>query len=265
VEQAIAYEIQRHVALIEDGEQDKIVQETRGWDEVKQSTFSQRAKESSHDYRYFPEPDLPKMHIDEIPEFAQDALQKTIGFLPWDLRNLYVGLGMQSTMSETIVADPALQRFYSAVCDKMKDNNTNKILAANYLTTDILGAMAKNDYTGKPVQELDADEFTQLILLVSDNKLSSRGAKDTIAIWLKTGGSPAEIAEKNGLMQISDVSDLTMIIKDILSKNISVVDEYRAGKSQALQFLVGQCMKATKGAANPKTLQEIITKEIESR
>jgi len=259
VEQAIAYEIKRHTDCIENGE--PILQETRGWDETKQKTFSQRVKESSHDYRYFPEPDLPKLQLDEIPEFAADEIRKTIGVLPWNLRKEYVESGIQSTMAETIVADPILQGFYSAVCNALQSRE-DRILAANYLTTDVIGSMAKTGYEGKSLQELIPEEYAALVTLVSNSKLSSRGAKDTITIWLKTGGDPENIAKENNLMQISDIADLTMIIKDILSKNASTVAEYKAGKTQALQFLVGQCMKATKGAANPKALQEIISKEI---
>ena len=125
-----------------------------------------------------------------------------------------------------------------------------------------MGNMSKPGYLGSSLTNLDTKDFAQIIRLVSSGTISSRGAKDTITIWLTSGGNPEDIAKENGLRQISDIGDLTNIIKDILVAHETVVVEYKAGKEQALQFLVGQCMKVTKGAANPKTLQEILTKEI---
>lgn len=259
VEQAIGYEIKRHKELLAQGE--KISQETRGWDETKQKTFSQRAKESSHDYRYFPEPDLPKLQLDEISEFQAVELRKTISIPPWDLRKQHVQDGLKETIADMIVSNPDLQEFYTDVTKELGTQN-ERLLSANYLTTDILGNMSKPGYAGRSLTDLDAKEYAKIIRLVSSGTISSRGAKDTITIWLNKGGDPGEIAKENGLTQISDIGDLTSIIKDILVAHETVVAEYKAGKEQALQFLVGQCMKATKGAANPKTLQEILVKEI---
>lgn len=259
VEQAITYEIQRHKDAIADGE--KIIQETRGWDENKQRTFSQRIKESSHDYRYFPEPDLPKLQLDGIASFSKEELKKTIPRLPWELREEYRARGLQDKIIEVIVGDTDIHEFYSGVCGIISDEKA-RVLAANYLTTDILGNMSKPEYAGRPLKMLDVREYAKLIHLVMTGVLSSRGAKDTLSLWLTTGGDPEVIANEQGLLQISDVENLAGTIRTVLKENMNAVSEYRAGKEQALQFLIGQCMKATRGAANPQTLKIMLVDEI---
>lgn len=259
VEQAISYEIKRHRELLTRGE--KITQETRGWDENKQKTFSQRMKESSHDYRYFPEPDLPKLQLDEIPHLSSAKLRSTPLVTPWDLRTKYIEAGLQETMAETLVGNVGLQLFYASVCSKLTTKE-ERTLAANYLTTDVLGTMSRVGYEGRDLPDLQPDEFARLIGLLTEGTISSRGAKEILVIWLQDGEDPVSIAKKHNLVQVSDTSALIAAIHEVLAKNGKVVEEYRAGKAPALQFLVGQCMKVTKGSANPQKLQELLIAEI---
>ena len=259
VEQAIAYEIKRHTELLARGE--KIIQETRGWDENKQQTFSQRLKEESHDYRYFPDPDLPKLYISEIEGFDKKSLQATLPTLPWELRDAYIKQGMQTQTAHLLVNNPSLNALYTDVVTILKDKD-QIALATNYLTSDLWGTVTKSDYDGREVNELQVENFAEIIQMISDNTLSSRGAKDVLAEWLHRGGSPKEIASSLGVVQVSDENALEEVVKAILKDHQDVVEQYKDGKESALQFLVGQGMKATKGSANPAVLQGLLKKTI---
>jgi aspartyl-tRNA(Asn)/glutamyl-tRNA(Gln) amidotransferase subunit B len=261
VEQAIEYEIKRHTAALQAGE--KIVQETRGWDENRQKTFSQRLKENSHDYRYFPDPDLPKLFVSEIPGCDSTSLRDSLPELPWDIQKRYVAEGIQPTIAAVLVANLALQRLYAGVCAVLL-TTSEQVLAANYLTTDIIGLLSTSGYEGRSIELLDPAEFAEIIRMVQEGVLSSRGAKDLLAYWVVEGGKPRELAATKGLIQISGDDEIINIIKDILSKHESVVMEYKNGKTTALQYLVGQGMKASRGAANPTMLTELLQKELDA-
>jgi aspartyl-tRNA(Asn)/glutamyl-tRNA(Gln) amidotransferase subunit B len=259
VEQAIAYEIKRHTELLQKGE--KILQETRGWDEEKQKTFSQRVKEESHDYRYYPDPDLPKLYLSEIPECDSKKIRESLPVLPWDIREQYEKEGMKTQTIELLVNNRALNNFYSTVKTQLQ-KEAEHILAANYITSDLLGTITKPAYAGIAIEAMDTKMFARLIELVSTNTVSSRGAKEILSVWVTEGGDPEKIGKKLQVMQISDASALESVIKEILNDNASVVEDYKNGKESALQYLIGQGMKATKGAANPALLQELIKKTI---
>ncbi len=256
VERAIAYELNRHEELLSSGE--KVAQETRGWDEANQKTYPQRMKEEAHDYRYFPDPDLPKLLISEIPEFAQDKLN--LPELPWVKRERYKkDFAMTDDAAALFVEYPEAARFIEAVEKNLPDKSA-LALAINYSASDIIG-LAKAD---KDVDQVFAslrfspENFSELIKMVHDKKLSSRGAKDTLAIMYKNGGEPASVAASAGLIQKSDEGELKAIVEKILENNSKVVSDYKSGKESALQFLIGQGMKATKGAANPEMLKAIV-------
>ena len=261
VEQAIEFEIKRHTELLEHGE--KIIQETRGWDENKQKTFSQRIKEESHDYRYYPDPDIPKLYIDEISSFSKDVLRESLPQLPWELRKIYIEEGMKEQTVELLVGNQPLNKLYQNIL-KYVDTKENAVLTANYLTSDILGLMSKPNYTGMQIENMDAKEFAELIGLLSKNILSSRGAKDVLAIWVQEGGNPKDIAERINVVQISNDSELKAIISKIVAENTSLVKEYREGKDSVLQFFIGQGMKATRGAANPEKLKDLFCEELKA-
>lgn len=251
VERAILYEIERQSKLLEHGE--KVIQETRGWDEGKQQTFSQRLKEESHDYRYFPDPDLPKLKISEIPEWSEKNLRNEMPELPWEKRTrLIESYGVKKETAEIFVQDATLGTFFETVAKTMHDKK-GFMLAENYITSDLAGLMKGSESTGGA----DAENFSKLITMILESKVSSRGAKDILAIMYQEGGSPEMIAEREGLLQKSDEGELTKIIQKILSEHPNVVADYKAGKSAALQFFIGQGMRVTKGSANPETLKNL--------
>jgi aspartyl-tRNA(Asn)/glutamyl-tRNA(Gln) amidotransferase subunit B len=253
VEQAIEYEFKRQTELLEAGE--SVVQETRGWDETKGITFSQRLKELSHDYRYFPDPDLPKLRISEIPEFQN--LKSTIPELPWQKRGRYKkDYGIKAEDAEMFVTTPELSRFFEAVVKDLPEDKKLVTLASNYITNDLIKLIA-GDYARLEKQDKN---LASLVAMISAGEVSSRGAKDILAEMMATGESPKGIAEAKGLFQKSDTDELQSIVEKIIADNPKVVADYRAGKSASLQFLIGQGMKASKGSANPEILKDLFTK-----
>ena len=248
VERGIAYEVERQVKELESG--GEVVQETRGWDDNKQVTFSQRKKEGSADYRYFPEPDLPKMKLSEIPEFSEDVLRKDLPELPWEKRARYIEHGLGEDQAELLVSDMELAGFFDETIENMSDGE--RTLAANYLTSDVAGARAEG-----AVLSFSSGHFASLIKMVTDGDLSSRGAKDVLKLMFESEEGPQVLAEREGLLQKSDEGELKTIAERIVADNPSVVEDFKSGKESALQFLIGQGMKATKGSANPAILQKI--------
>ncbi|TSC61508.1 MAG: aspartyl-tRNA(Asn)/glutamyl-tRNA (Gln) amidotransferase subunit B [Parcubacteria group bacterium Gr01-1014_48] len=258
VERAIAYEIERQTRALESGE--KIKPETRGWDEGKQKTFSQRAKEESHDYRYFPDPDLPKLYLSEIPEFSEEVLRKRLPELPAAKRERYRReFGMKAEDIEVFVVDSNFALFFESVAKRLGDDKKKIALAVNYCTSDLVG-LSHGEIKASLFERVTPAFFIALIEMISANELSSRGAKNILEIMHRDGGDPHEIALREGLLQRSNSSELEAIARQIMESNPSVVAEVKAGKAAALQFLVGQGMKASKGAANPALLQELFKK-----
>ncbi len=259
VERAIAFEINRQIELIESG--GNVVQATRGWDETKQSTFHQRFKEGSADYRYFPEPDLPKLYLSDIPEFAHDALRASLPELPWERRARYAErYALKENDVAYIGATAERAEFFDAVTEALDNSKELVALAANYIVSDLGGIYAKKD--SEDYASLDPKMFAKLIRLVSAGDVSSRGAKDTLMHLVEKGGDPRVIAQEQGLMQVHDTTVLTEAIRVVLAEENKAVEEYRAGKEAALQYLVGKSMKATRGAGNPTVLKELIVKEL---
>jgi len=245
VEKAIEYELARMIALHEAGRGDEIVQETRGWDEAKQTTFSQRSKENAHDYRYFPDPDLPKMKLHSA--FAIDEMKSALSELPWNKRTRYAtAFGIKEQDTELYVSDPALAAYFESVVEG-KDAAFAQ-LASNYLSSDVIGIMKKDADAALPKK----DQFIELIAMVSNGEVTSRGAKDILAVILKDqAASPKQIAEKEGLLQQNSEDSLKPIIEQVIAENEKTAADYKAGKEVALQALLGMVMKATKGSANP--------------
>ena len=264
VEKAIAYEMNRHIEVLEGG--GKVVQETRGWDESKEVTFSQRLKEESHDYRYFPDPDLPKIYISQIKEFSRDALVADMPELPWVKRDRYMTVfGMKREDAFVYVGTPALSRYFEEVVGGFGGDAQLIKLTSNYLSSDFLGLVkASGKDLGEGLAAVAAHRFAQLIRMVGEQKISSRGAKDILKIMFDGGFAgaserdPEEIAVTENLLQQSNAEELKEIVRNIISENPNVVADYKKGKESAIMFFVGQGMKATKGSANPTVLKEII-------
>lgn len=260
VERAITYEVARQISLLERGE--SLVKETRGWDENKQQTFSQRLKEGASDYRYFPEPDIPKLLLSEISEFSSEALRKSLPELPWDRRARYALLGLKEETCAYLADGVARGVFFDAVVDALGTDETQVTLAANYLVSDVAGWYAKQpereEYEG-----LDPHSYAVLIGLVGNGSLSSRGAKNVLLSMLESGGGdPESIAKEAGLIQVSDPEVLRPLVQEVLQSNSAAVFEYRAGKESALQFLVGSAIRASKGAGNPAVLRELVLESL---
>lgn len=251
-ERAIEYEISRQVEILKEG--GKIVQETRGWDDKKQVTFSQRSKEDSHDYRYFPDPDLPKLRLSEIKELGVDVLKSELKETPREKRerfsreyhikesdiNFYItNIELGDLFEET-----------TALLDK-----SDLQLLSNYIVSDIASL---NSGTSK----VKPEPVAAVIKMIISKDLSSRGAKDVLKMMLESGDDPKIIAEREGLFQKSNEDDLIKIVNKIVSENETAVAEYKKGKLSALQFLIGQGMKETKGSANPNVLKDLFLKVI---
>ncbi|HAT68045.1 MAG: glutaminyl-tRNA synthase (glutamine-hydrolyzing) subunit B [Candidatus Yonathbacteria bacterium RIFOXYC2_FULL_47_9] len=253
VERAIAFEVERMTRIL-DGGPGEIVQETRGWDEMKQVTFSQRKKESAHDYRYFPDPDLPKLKISEIPEFASEALKATMPELPWEKRyRLVREYGVKPENAEAFVEDSIIGGLFEDAVNAIGGDRPSSTLIENYITSDLVGLMKNTGSLGGVTGESLAD----LITMIKAGDLSSRGAKDTLAILYAEGGHPHEIAKKHDLIQKNDIEALKTIVAEIISANPTVATDYKSGKVALLQFFVGQGMKASKGSGNPAILKTL--------
>lgn len=252
VEKAAEYETKRMIELIESGEKDKIVQETRGWDETKQSTFSQRVKENANDYRYFPDPDLPKLFLSEI--FNTEELRKNLPELPQAKRIRYENdYGIKKEDIESYITDQELGSWFEKVATILNDKDKIKT-ASNYITSDFLGLKKINPDIKIPRE----NNFAELIQMIFDNKVSSRAAKDILAIITTEDASPMKIAEEKDLLQKNDEGALKEIIQKIIDNNKEVVETYKAGKENAIMSLVGQVMKETKGSANPQIALKLL-------
>ena len=256
VEAAIEYEVNRQIEVLESG--GELTQETRGWDENKSKTFTQRSKETAKDYRYFPDPDITKIKTTEVPEFSKSSLDEKIPFLPSKKRVLYKNLGLTREMIEVIIASKVTDEYFTKVVAASDNHEVIKI-SANYLTSDIVSILSDAD---KDLDQLDVAHFVELATLVVDNKIGSRVAKDLLPELFGATQGPLQIAEQKNLLQVSDSSALQPVIDSIIADNPEVVQQYRDGKEASIQFLVGQGMKLTKGAANPALLKEMIAKSI---
>ncbi|MHB1769828.1 MAG: Asp-tRNA(Asn)/Glu-tRNA(Gln) amidotransferase subunit GatB [Minisyncoccota bacterium] len=259
VERAIAFETARQIALIEEG--GKVVQATRGWNETKQETFHQRFKEGSADYRYFPEPDLPKLFFSEIPELSPEAIRASLPELPWERRARYAQMyALKESDVAYIGATAERATFFDAVAEALERNKELVALATNYLVSDLAGIYAKQGT--ESYGTLDPRAFAALIQMTHAGDLSSRGAKDVLAILVLSGGTPLEIAKKHNLLQMRDTEALRSAIKGVLAEETKAVEEYRAGKEAALQYLIGKSMRATKGAGSPSILKNLLVEEL---
>lgn len=255
VEKAIEFELARMIALHEAGRADEIVQETRGWDEAKQSTFSQRSKENAHDYRYFPDPDIPKMKLHSA--FDIDAMKNALPELPWNKRVRYSkDFGIKENDTELYVSDPTLSAYFESVVEGQ--NAAFAQLASNYLSSDVIGIMKKDAEAKLPKKE----HFVELIAMAAGGEVTSRGAKDILAVIVKEDRSPKMIATEGGLLQENNEDALKPILMQVIAENEKSAADYKAGKEAALQALLGMAMKATKGSANPalamKLLKELL-------
>ncbi|MBA3758752.1 Asp-tRNA(Asn)/Glu-tRNA(Gln) amidotransferase subunit GatB [Candidatus Saccharibacteria bacterium] len=255
IERAIEFETERQIELFEKGE--KVVQETRGWDDAKQRTFTQRSKEEAHDYRYMPDPDIPPLVLsDEMIE----KVRSTMPALPGEVREKFMGLQLDSSSVDTLVEEMPAGRFVLTLLDSgCKTADVKRV--ANWLTSEVQ-ALVANDKISWETAKLDVANFKQLAEMTSSNKVSSTGAKAILIDMVQIGGSPAEIAEAKNLLQVSDEDEINDIVKQVLAENPKAAEDVRNGEAKAIGFLVGQIMKASKGQANPSVAQDLIKKQL---
>ena len=252
VERAIKFEVDRMIELLESGRGNEIVQETRGWDESKQKTFSQRKKESSHDYRYFPDPDLPKMKLHS--EFDLEKMKRELPELPVTKRARYEkDFGIKTEDIESYINDSELGKWFEESSKILVSADKIK-LASNYITSDFLGLKKNN----KEVKMPSAENFAELINLLIENKISSRSAKDILAMIAIEDASPLKIATEKDLIQKNDEGAVKAIVEKIISENPDVVAMYKAGKEPVIMSLVGKVIKESKGSANPQIVIKLL-------
>jgi aspartyl-tRNA(Asn)/glutamyl-tRNA(Gln) amidotransferase subunit B len=273
VEKAVDYEIKRQAEVLKAGE--KIIQETRGWNDKKEITFSQREKEEAHDYRYFPEPDLPPMFFDE--KYISE-IKSTIPELPEQKRKRFIKeFGLDDSAVEVFVNNKDLSEYYEKVVSEFEgwieseinnevipEEKEKKLfkLVANYLISDIKGLLKEKEFVQKKFK-ITPENFAEFIKMIFMNEISSKTAKMVLSDMFETGADPSNIVDENNWRQMSDNSELEKIIKQVIEKNPKAVKDYNSGNQNVLQFLAGKVMAETRGTADPAKVHELLIKIIE--
>lgn len=250
----IEYEAKRQIAILEAG--GTIVQETRRWDDIKGMNYTMRTKEDAQDYRYFPEPDLLTIVVQEE---TVTALKASIPELPNVKLRRYMKEFDLPQMDATLIAEDIERASLFDACNHIGTCKPKSI--SNWILADI--AKFTND-TGTKISEtpLTPQRLCDLIAQVEKGTISNAAAKNVFKLILETGKEPADIIEEQGMAQNSDAAFLESLAKEVLQNNEKSVTDYRNGKTNALGYLVGQCMKASKGKANPSIVKEIITRMV---
>lgn len=276
LERAIEFEIRRQTRAIENGE--KLVQETRGWDDAKQETFSQRVKETAADYRYFPEPDLPPLQISEekiallratLPELPQAKLKRFVAEYQFDPETASI-----------IVADKALAAYTEAVISEMiewldgvpevegtaeeiKEREGKKIskLVGNWLVTHLFKHLNEHK-TAIGDCKITPENFAEFLSLIYISKVNNLTAQQILEEMFLTGKDPTDIMEEKNLGQIEDAGEIEAIVEKIIAVNPKAVEDFKAGKEASFKFLVGQVMREAKGKANPAMINDLLAKKL---
>ncbi|MCX5824954.1 MAG: Asp-tRNA(Asn)/Glu-tRNA(Gln) amidotransferase subunit GatB [Deltaproteobacteria bacterium] len=256
VQRALEYEIKRQQYVLEGGGQ--VVQETRLWDDTAGVTHSMRSKEEAHDYRYFPDPDLVPVVIDNawIEEIRKEQPE-----LPLEKRERFMReYQIPAYDAGVLTATPATASFYEATVASFPTINPKAAKAAsNWITGDLMKMLNedKKDFTASPIPPR---AIAELIQIIDDGTISGKMAKDVVEEMYKSGKPPGEIVKEKGLVQITDEGALTKTVAGILEKNPEQVAQYRAGKEKVFGFFIGQVMKATGGKANPQLINDLLKK-----
>ena len=252
IERAIAYEAQRQIELLEDGE--KVVQETRRWDDNKGYSYAMRSKEDAQDYKYFPEPDLPPI---EISDEQIEEIKSTMPELPEEKRERYLNeLGLPEYDTGIITGDIALVKFFESTlekCDSPKD-------VANWIMGEVM-KLLNDSATLTENNPLKPEALAAVINMVKSNKINRGTGKKVLEKVFTDGVDPEKYVEENNLAQVTDLSALRPIIEQVIAENEKSVSEYKAGKTQAMGYIMGQAMRALKGKAPAQEVQKIL-KEI---
>ncbi len=241
VERALSFEEKRQKEALEKGE--KIVKETRGWSDAKGITYSQRSKEFAQDYRYFPEPDLPPYHPTKA--FNIDDLKKELPELPAPKRRRYIdNLGLPLQDAAILAIDKDMAKYFEKVAEKI-----NPKIAANWII---------NELKADGILDIAPENLISLLDKIEKGEISGKISKEILSLMRDTGKKSDEIIAEKGIRQIGGEEELTKIIDEVISENEKSVADYRAGKKEALGFLIGQVMKKTKGAASPQIVNKLL-------
>lgn len=254
--QAIEYEISRQLDIIENG--GEVVQETRLFDPTKGVTRSMRSKEDAMDYRYFPDPDLRPLVLEES---RIETIRQSMPELPDAKRDRFIKeFSLTEYDANVLVAEKEVADFYEQIVGYAKGQGAAKLIA-NWLIVEVFGAMNRE---GKSIDDLlfIPEYLANLIDLIIDGTISGKIAKDVFAKMWETGKAPAVLIDELGLKQVSDTSVIEKTVDEVLAANAAQVEQYRAGKQQVFGFLVGQVMKALQGKANPGVANEILKKKL---
>ncbi len=259
VEKAVEYEIKRQIDLLENG--GEVVQETRGWDDAKARTFSQRTKEDAHDYRYFPDPDLPPIMLDMQ---HVDEVKRSMPVMPQEWRDKLLSLGLDVSQTESLIEgeleieDTALLE----LVEESMDTPEKAKFIANWIVNVTLPLIRENKYV---LNNKDHSQLLQTLhTLINAKKLSSTAAKSLYAV-VCVSSLPKDLtlyASEKGYIQVSDESEIEKIVLEVIEANESAAQDVRGGELKAIGFLVGQVMKASKGKANPSLAQSLLKKHL---
>ena len=267
VEKAINYEIERQTEVLEKGE--KVIQETRGWDSNRNATVSQRKKESAHDYRYFPEPDIPpfeftaqyveeiRKKLPELPEAKTKRFAQEFGLPEKDVEILTFERDLADYF-ENVVSE-LQEKIDSAEFDLPKDKIVK--LSANYIITELRKHLVENNETIRDIK-ITPENYAEFIGFIASGKINSSAAQVVLQEMYRNGSDPSNVISEKNLMQMEDDGELEKMIDKILADNQKSVEDYKSGKQNAFQFLIGQIMSGTKGKANPKTAMEMLKKKL---
>ena len=253
VEQAIDFEIQRQIAVVEAGE--AVVQETRLWDARAKVTRVMRSKEEAHDYRYFPDPDLPDLVLP--PGFVAE-IASSMPELPDHKRQRFTDeLGLSASDAHELSEEPEVCRFFEVAVAEHK----NAKAIANWILNELAALSRGRPLTSLP---LSPAALAELVALIDDGTISGRIAKELLVELVEKGGSPKALVETRGLEQMTDLGSIEATIDHVLALNVGSVAAFKAGKTNVLAFLVGQVMTASQGKANPKIVNEILRRKLGS-
>ncbi|HCH56600.1 MAG TPA: Asp-tRNA(Asn)/Glu-tRNA(Gln) amidotransferase GatCAB subunit B [Rhodospirillaceae bacterium] len=253
IRQAIDYEVRRQIELIEDG--GEVDQETRLFDPDRAETRSMRSKEEAHDYRYFPDPDLLPL---ELEQSWVDAIRETLPELPDQKKHRFVDdYGLSVIDAGTLVAERKIAEFFEAVAE-----GRDAKVAANWVMGELFGALNRTD-TDIATSPVSAAQLGQLIDFISDGTVSNRLAKNVFEIMFETSDDPKKIVEQRGMKQVTDAGAIEAAVDEAIAAGAAQVDQYKGGNVKVLGWFVGQVMKATQGKANPQAVNEMLRKKLD--
>jgi len=253
LEKAINLEVQRQQDVLEDGEE--VVQETRLYDDMKNETRSMRSKEEANDYRYFPDPDLLPVEIDDA---LLTQIKTTLPELPTEKKSRFIREFSLSTYdAENLTSQKAFADFF----ESMLSEDTDAKLSANWVMGELSAALNKNQMDIKD-SPISAIELSGLVKRIEDETISGKIAKDVFKAMWKGQGSADEVIESQGLKQMTDITAIESIIDKVLANNSSQVEQFKSGNTKMLGFFVGQVMKQTQGKANPKQVNQLLNEKL---